>query len=245
MSNPVIVKNNPYVSPFVGFDHTKYEFDIRAFWEYFGGKEPTNTFEDCHPIFEKLISQLKPRIIFEIGTYKGKSALHMANLTKKYQIQNAKVVCIDTWLGSAEHGHTDEDLKRVHGYPTIYYQFLANAVYTDNQDIIVPMPMDSISYYRVLKENKTYADLIFVDGGHFYESVSMDIKLYWELLNPGGVMLGDDYCPKAWPDVVQAVHEFFPEGQVHVDDGKWWVQKQPQQPQQPVALSVPTNSWSW
>ena len=244
MSNPVIVKNDPYVSPFVGFDHTKYEFDIRSFWEYFGGKEPTNTFEDSHPIFEKLIAEIRPQIIYEIGTYKGKSALHMANLTKKYQIPNARVVCIDTWLGSAEHGHTDEDLKRVHGYPTIYYQFLANTVYTNNQDIIVPMPMDSISYYRVLRENKMCGDLIFVDGGHFYESVSMDIKLYWELLNPGGVMLGDDYCPKAWPDVVQAVHEFFPEGQVHVEDGKWWVYKQPQQPVAPAPV-VPTNSWSW
>lgn len=232
MSNPVIIKNEPYVSPFIGFDYTQYEFDIISFWDYFRSKEPTNTFDDCHPIFEKLISQLKPQVIYEIGTYKGKSAIHMANLTKKYQIPNARIVCIDTWLGSAEHGHSDNDLKRVHGYPTIYYQFLANVMHTNNQDVIVPIPIDSISYYRVLKENQTYADLIFVDGGHFYESVSVDIRLYWEVLKPGGIMLGDDYCPKAWPDVVRAVHEFFPEDQVHVEEGKWWVQKPHQQPQQ-------------
>jgi len=241
MSNPVLIKETPYVSPYEGFDHTKYEFDIRAFWEYFGGREPDNTFNDCHPIFEKLISQLKPQIIYEIGTYKGKSALHMANLTKKYQIPNAKVICIDTWLGSAEHGHADQDLKRVHGYPTMYYQFLANVVYTNNQDIIVPIPQDSISFYRVLKENKSYADLIFVDGGHFYESVSMDIKLYWDLVKPGGIMLGDDYCLDAWPDVIKAVHEFFPEDQIHVDDGKWWVYKN--QEFTPPPTSTFNRSW--
>jgi len=239
MSNPVTIKNEPYVSPFVGFDHTQYEFDIISFWDYFSGKEPTNSFDDCPPIFEKLIAQIKPQIIYEIGTYKGKSALHMANLTKKYNIPNVRLVCIDTWLGSAEHGHADKDLKKVHGYPTIYYQFLANTVYTNNQDIIVPIPIDSISYYRVLKENQMYADLIFVDGGHFYESVSTDIRLYWEVLKPGGIMFGDDYCPKAWPDVVQAVHEFFPEDQIHVEDGKWWVQKPIEQPK------IANNSWSW
>lgn len=241
MSNPVTIKKDPYVSPFIGFDHTQYEFDIISFWDYFKGN-PTNTFDDCSPVFEKLISQLKPQIIYEIGTYKGKSALHMANLTKKYQIQNARVVCIDTWLGSAEHGHSDLDLKRVHGYPTIYYQFLANVMYTNNQDVIVPIPIDSISYYRVLKENQTHADLIFVDGGHFYESVSMDIRLYWEVLKPGGIMLGDDYCSKAWPDVVQAVHEFFPEDQIHVEGEKWWVQKPLQQPQ-PQQQSTFFKSW--
>jgi predicted O-methyltransferase YrrM len=243
MSNPVLIKETPYVSPYEGFDYTRYEFDIRAFWEYFGGKEPTNTFDDCHPIFEKIISQLKPQIIYEIGTYKGKSAIHMANLTRKYQISNAKVICIDTWLGSAEHGHADQDLKRVHGYPTMYYQFLANVMHTNNQNVIVPIPQDAISYYRVMKENKSYADLIFVDGGHFYESVSVDIKLYWELVKPGGIMLGDDYCPKAWPDVVQAVHEFFPEDQIHVEEGKWWVQKPLQQQLQPQQQSTFFKSW--
>ena len=55
-------------------------------------------------------------------------------------------------------------------------------------------------------------------------------------------MLGDDYCPKAWPDVVQAVHEFFPADQIHVEEGKWWVQKPLEQPQ-PQQQSTFFKSW--
>jgi len=229
----VVLPDKPF-DPYKNFDYTKYEFDVVAFWEKFYGMTPQNNFNDCHPIFEKLISEIKPNLIFELGSYKGKSAIHMANLTKKYNTQ-CKIICIDTWLGSAEH-FNDEDLSRVDGYPTLFYQFLANVMHTNNQDVIVPLPIDTISEYRILKQNNCLADMIYVDAGHFYESVSVDIKLYWELLKPGGVMLGDDYSNETWDGVVKAVHEFFPEDEIHVDKEKWWVYKKPE----PV-----NNSWSW
>lgn len=223
MKEQLIILEDTVFNPYQNFDYKKYEFDVVPFWEKFWGMTPKNDFSDCHPIFEKLISEIKPNLIFELGTYKGKSAIHMANLTKKYNTQ-CKVVCIDTWLGSAEHFHS-EDLKRVDGYPTMFYQFLANVMYTNNQDVIVPLPIDTLSQYRILKENNSLADIIYVDAGHFYESVSMDIKLYWELVKPGGVMLGDDYSPDTWNGVVKAVHEFFPQDKINVDQNKWWVYK--------------------
>lgn len=231
MSNPTVLVDAPIVNPYDGFDYTKFNFDVTSYWDR------TNDLDNFGPIFEKLISQFKPELILEVGTYKGRSAIHMANIIKKYQIQS-KVVCIDTFLGSAEHYHLDE-LKRVNGYPTLYYQFLANVMHTNNQDIIYPIPLDSFSEYRILKENGTRADMIYIDAGHYYESVALDIKLYWELLKPGGVMLGDDYSPTNWPDVVRAVHEFFPEDQINVEDSRWWVHKKAE------PLNVPNKSWSW
>lgn len=223
MKEELVVLEDRAFNPYQNFDHTKYEFDVVPFWEKFWGMTPQNNFDNCHPIFEKLISEIKPNLIYELGSYKGKSAIHMANLTKKYNTQ-CKVICIDTWLGSAEHFHS-EDLKRVDGYPTLFYQFLANVMYTNNQDVIVPLPIDTISQYRILKENNSLADIIYVDAGHFYESVSIDIRLYWELVKPGGVMLGDDYSPNTWDGVVKAVHEFFPKEKINVDKNKWWVYK--------------------
>lgn len=35
------------------------------------------------PVFEEIIQQLKPRKIVEVGTWKGGSAIHMAELCKK------------------------------------------------------------------------------------------------------------------------------------------------------------------
>ena len=43
---------------------------------------------------------------------------------------------------------------------------------------------------------------------HDYESVKQDIKIYWEKLNKGGIMFGDDY--NTWDGVKKAVNELFP-----------------------------------
>lgn len=35
-----------------------------------------------------------------------------------------------------------------------------------------------------------------------------DIRAYWDLVEPGGYLVGDDYIPDVWPDVVRAADEF-------------------------------------
>ena len=78
------------------------------------------------------------------------------------------------------------------------------------------------------------ADLIHIDAAHEYPDVKEDIALYWPLLAPGGILLGDDYIPgpgppgPGWPGVVQAVEEFVKQAglQLHLGAGvKWWVKK--------------------
>ena len=34
-----------------------------------------------------------------------------------------------------------------------------------------------------------------------------DVRAYWELLEPGGYLVGDDYVA-VWPDVIRVAHEF-------------------------------------
>lgn len=43
------------------------------------------------------------------------------------------------------------------------------------------------------QENTTTYDLIYVDGSHDYEDVKNDLNEAWKVLNPGGMMLVDDY----------------------------------------------------
>ena len=204
--------NNPYEN----FDASKYPLNVTGFWEHWPENE--NPLDFYPPIFEELIAGLRPNVILEVGSYKGKSAIQFANLCKKHNVP-AKVFCVDTWLGSAEHADSD-DLMKVNGWPTMFYQFLANVVHTGHQDCIVPMPMDSMSNYRVMKANNIKVPLIYIDAGHFYESVYADIKHYWEVLEDGGVMIGDDYEPDKWPDVVQAVKDFFGDDFTVVQESK-------------------------
>lgn len=46
-------------------------------------------------------------------------------------------------------------------------------------------------------------DLIFIDGGHSYETVKADYRNYKEFLNPGGAIVLHDICAPDCPGVAQ------------------------------------------
>lgn len=178
------------------------------------------------PIFEQLISEVKPKIIVEVGTWKGQSAITMANAVKRHNLDTT-IYCIDTWLGALEFWHwlkeTDErDLMLKNGYPQIYYQFLSNVVHNQAQDIIIPFPNTSTCGAAFLKCNKVSADLIYIDASHEEADVYSDICSYYELLNEGGVLFGDDV---AWPSVRLAFERFEKERGVKVEivNERHWV----------------------
>ena len=52
-----------------------------------------------HPIFDEVFKRHRPKMVCEIGTWKGASVLHMHALAKTYGLQT-HFICIDTWLGS-------------------------------------------------------------------------------------------------------------------------------------------------
>lgn len=162
--------------------------------------------------FKQRILETKPELIIEVGSWKGKSACKMADLCSSNSF-DVEIVCIDTWLGSQEMWENHNDKKRYgsldlkNGYPQLYYQFLSNVVLTGNSDRITPFPQTSVNAARLLKKNDIQADLIYIDASHEYEDVVLDLDAYWDLLKPGGVMFGDDYC-EYWSGVIKAVDEF-------------------------------------
>lgn len=160
------------------------------------------------PIFEKLILQVKPKHIIEVGTWKGQSAINMGKIIKKHNL-DCKITCVDTWLGSREFiGETSKErnLMLKNGYPMVYFQFLSNVVHNGLEDIITPFPQTSKIAYRYLSENRVKADLIYIDASHDYIDAYDDICNYWCLLNEGGFLFGDDY--KIWNGVTDAVVQF-------------------------------------
>jgi cephalosporin hydroxylase len=62
------------------------------------------------PVFEEVISKVRPDLIIEVGSWLGASAIHMAGLLKKHGLDESKIVCVDTWLGAVEFwgDHADE-----------------------------------------------------------------------------------------------------------------------------------------
>lgn len=185
--------------PFAGFDPHQYSPDLQG-W----GSQ--------HRIFEKLIVSLRPTTIIEVGTWKGASAIHMANLCKEHSVE-CEIVCIDTWLGTARswtsRSKPEDDRYRSlglrHGYPTLYYTFLRNVVDAEVQRYVTPLPQTSENAAEIFRLLGVTASLIYIDGAHEYSAVYGDLKAYWPLVAPGGILFGDDFGHKG---VHKAVTKF-------------------------------------
>jgi hypothetical protein len=148
-----------------------------------------------HPWFKMLIEKIKPRIIIEVGTLLGASAIHMAETVKAAGLDSA-ILCVDTFLAEQilwsipEHR---ERLKIRFGRPCFYYTFLSNVIDKGCQDVIVPLCMPSQSAARHLTGLKIMAQMIYVDGCHEEGDCFRDLESYWDLLDAGGAMIIDDY----------------------------------------------------
>lgn len=220
VSRNEIVRRIYEADPFDAFDPGEYEVDLHG-W---GANSET---------FEQLLEEHRPRLVIEVGTWKGASAVRMANIGTALDIENMVIVCVDTFLGSAEMWAEKDDprffesLGLHHGFPTVFYQFLANVHLRRLADKIVPLPLDSVNAASLLTEIDLVADAIYIDGAHDYVSVRRDLEVYWPLLRPGGLMFGDDYASYA-PGVIRAVDEFARDiGKTASNDSvrKWWLIK--------------------
>jgi len=156
------------------------------------------------------VSKLRPRLIIEVGSWKGRSAINMATACKSLGLET-EIVCVDTWLGppgiyTRKNDPFYASLGHKFGYPQLYYTFLTNVVRARHQDMITPLPLRSALAAEVLREMRVKAPLIYIDAAHDYDSVLCDLRSYWNLLTDDGVLFGDDYV--GWPGVTKAANEF-------------------------------------
>ena len=185
------------VDPYAGFDWQAYPEDASG-W----GSDSA--------AFGELVEALRPQRIIEVGTWKGGSALTLAGHVARLGL-DTEIVCVDTWLGALEmwtdlgdpERHGSLGLK--HGYPTLYYQFLANVCRAGRQEMVTPFPVPSVTAAPWFALKDIRADLIYIDGSHEEEDVYQDLLSYWDLVRPGGVLFGDDW---SWDGVRLAVQRF-------------------------------------
>jgi len=183
------------------------------------------------PVLSRAVEDMGSCIIFDVGVWKGASTVFLAETLRDRGLSGA-VIAVGTFLGSAEHWilrpDTPSPYQRRHGLPVLYDQFLSNIVRRRLQDYIVPLPQTSETAAAILRAANIRAGIIHIDAAHEYAAVLRDARDYWELLDPAGWLIGDDYHP-TWPGVVRAADEFAAEvGQeLHVDGPKWFLRKLP------------------
>jgi predicted O-methyltransferase YrrM len=165
-----------------------------------------------HPYLDKAITKHHPKVVVEIGVWKGASSIHMASILRDQGIDGV-VVAVDTWLGSSEHWLDEtwfQDLGLKDGRPTVMQKFMSNVVAQGLERYILPLPLDSINAAETLKQLGIKIDLLHIDAAHDEGSVAQDLKAWWPLLREGGVLIGDDYFPEGrlWPGVKKAFDAF-------------------------------------
>ncbi|KAL1329296.1 uncharacterized protein LOC107624074 [Arachis ipaensis] len=175
-------------------------------------------------VFENLIRRVKPRVIVEVGTFLGASAIHMAELTQRLGL-STQILCIDDFRGWAGFRDRFSKIPMVNGDVLLYYQFLMNAVNFNKTGSILPVPFSSGSALIKLCEWGVYADLVEIDAGHDFFSAWSDITRGYRILRPGGIIFGHDYFTAADNRGVRRAVDLFAKvnGLKIKIDGQHWV----------------------
>lgn len=159
-------------------------------------------------VVRDIIEIIKPQIIMEVGSWKGHTAIKTAETLHNLNLHSSRVLCVDTWLGNLEHWqneHWRKELYLEHGYPTLYQRFLNNVIHSGLAKYIIPFPMIAEMAATFFQQRQIKADLIYIDAAHDYKSVTNDLHNFYALLNPDGIMFGDNF---PYPPTGEAVRDF-------------------------------------
>lgn len=213
------------VDPFVFFSPDRNLIDFQG-WQ------------SDHPYLAQAIDLIRPSMVLEVGVWKGMSVITMAEQLKAASLDSC-VLAVDTFLGSVEHWCVNDNFHHLSiesARPRLLEIFMSNVVARGLSDYVVPLPLDSVNAGLVAKNYGLQVDLLHIDAGHDYRSVSADLEGWWPTLRAGGIMICDDYCGNEesddfrgnWPEVKKAVDDFCRNHNSTIEKyslGKCWINK--------------------
>lgn len=144
-------------------------------------------------VLSVLSQQEKPQTIFEFGTYKGDTTLHLAKCNP-----NSQLTTIDFPLAADGFVHYNEDTD----YPVVFKpgeSFHGSA----EADRITQLYGDTTTFD--FSDHYGKYDFIYIDAEHDYKWGISDSRNAFKMLKPGGTIVWDDYA--LWPGLKQAVEE--------------------------------------
>lgn len=167
------------------------EFLARLFPDIGNTAAPVDVSVDHHfslPYGERavvaaLVSHLRPRTVFEFGTFTGGTTRMMADL-----------------LPASSTIHTIDLPDEEMAWPV------------GGQDFRDPAYAERIVMHRAktaafdFEPFKSSVDFVFVDASHAYDDIVADSRFALEIVNAGGVVVWDDYQPRTM-GVVTALNE--------------------------------------
>ena len=130
----------------------------------------------------KLLSEIKPKVILEIGTANGGTLF----LFTRVASENAKIISIDLPKGMFGGGYPDWKIPLYKSFALSSQEI--HLIRADSHD---PATLNKVK--KILNGRK--ADLLFIDGDHTYEGVKKDFEMYSPLVKNGGIIVFHDIVP--------------------------------------------------
>jgi hypothetical protein len=139
-----------------------------------------------YSIWRRVLAPLRdrPARILEIGSFEGRSAVFFL----KY-LPRSTIVCIDTFAGTPEESYVYKFLEEQ--LPGIEARFDRNVAPFAHR--VEKIKSRSAPALQALIAAGRRFDLAYIDAGHRYDDVMADSLAVWKMLEPGGIVIWDDY----------------------------------------------------
>jgi predicted O-methyltransferase YrrM len=139
--------------------------------------------------------------VLEIGTLFGIGA-GLLHAFRGPDIGRVRLTLVDPLSGYYAKGMLDPAT----GVPITAETVLDNLtrLRVPREDVVLLRGLSQDPQIRAEAARSRY-DVLVIDGDHSREGVRRDFELYASLVEPGGIVLFDDYDTKDWPEVKEAV----------------------------------------
>lgn len=163
------------------------------YWEKIEG------FFNFDNIYTDMVKRFDDAVFVEIGSWKGRSTVYMAEEIKKYN-KNISWYAVDMFKGTKDENDNDKDVIN----DTLYDKYLKNI--EPVKDLIHTIRGDSKEVYKQFEDESI--DFLFIDGDHTYKGCYTDIKNWFPKVKKGGIIGGHDYSEPTC-GVKMAVDSYF------------------------------------
>lgn len=177
------------------------------------------------PVIKYLVEKVSAKKIIEIGSWLGESTSEWAKAV--INKDGSEILSVDWYKGNPT-----TNLFDVAEQKDIYSIFRNNMRELGVADIIKTFVMSSTDAVKFIPDG--YADIVYIDACHDYNSVKRDIELWLPKVKKGGIVSGHDYESNEYDEryidmdvvdhkhhgVIKAVNEAFPD--VNSDERIWW-----------------------
>jgi predicted O-methyltransferase YrrM len=145
-----------------------------------------------------LLEQHRPKVVVELGSWMGASAIAMARSVRRW---GGTVTCVDTWAGEL-----NDDGGSPAGRSPLMLLSCARAMVeagvSASVRLIPAMTVDAAQCWT------QPIDFLYVDADHGYDAVRADLAAWVPHVKPGGLIAGDDYDHPRYPGVKTAWDAF-------------------------------------